>query len=385
MTGQPGEHLRRPPPAWDLLQDKILVHTRASTKDGKIPAQAGRAHDGIVLCGADALPTAGTFHQAASRSLQLVDPQGYKNEASSDAPFQLDSYIRSDQPTLFDDEEDEDKNVALQHSQQVQLHNGTAASLTPTRYIKAGDRRTVTAVVSSAAALDPERTILTMPLDHRWLREDDDINFLMETLSALPHIKAVALGATHNPLKTRGTATRLRTLISGLERVALIRTDLAGLDAYAHGALFASIGMQTALRHIRPPGSRAPRRRKGHNVTTTVLHPDLMDYFNADTLRDLYGDMPAPSCHCAECQGRSLLRFEHIRSDQEEANRHNIATWLPWAQELQRTAPGQPRRLAWHEFCWNAIQAHQALREELAAPGALEPPYWLREWVGEPD
>ncbi|MVO85183.1 hypothetical protein GPA10_10570 [Streptomyces sp. p1417] len=382
MTERTGDHLHRTEPAWTVLQDKILVHTRAAARNGTSPALSVREHDGVILCGAGSLAAAGTFHrQAPGGRLQLVDPDSYGAYATADAPFQLDSLHRNGQQSLFEEDEAEE----LRHNQQGQLSNGAAAGLTPTRYIGAGDRRAVAAAVETARDLDARRTVLTLPLDHRWLREPGDLEFLIAQLAGLPHIKGIALGAARNPLAARGSVTALRYLIDSLERVALLRTDLAGLDAYAHGALFASIGMQTALRHVRKPDSVPPPAPKGGNVTTMVLHPQLMDYFKADRLRDLYGRLPAPLCHCSVCEGRSLIRFDHNQSDQEEANRHNIATWLPWADSLQRTMAGSDRRGVWQRLCHDAREAHQQLREEVSDPGALTTPRWLDVWAGDPD
>lgn len=380
MTQQPRDRLRTSPPAWTLLQDKILVHTRTSIDRGDL-VKTGRAHGGVTFCAADAVRIARQCHfQLPKPWLQLVDPEGYKEYATPDTPFEPYGPTEPKGSVLFGGMEEDN---GLQRGQDVQVAAGTAAALTPTRYIKGGDRPVVTAAVNTVRTLNPERTILTVPLDQRWLRDDADIDFLITTLNGLPHIKAVALGATLDPLERKGTATGLRRLITGLDRAALIRTDLAGLDAYAHGALFASIGMQTPLRHIRPPNASGPPRTR--EVTTTVLHPHLMRYFKADTLQDLYGETPAPLCPCAECDGKPLARFHHTAEDQRAANRHNLATWLPWARELQRTPPGQPRRAAWQEYCWNAVQAHGQLLRKLASPGALEVPQHLKEWAREPD
>ncbi|MEV1026678.1 hypothetical protein [Streptomyces sp. NPDC050264] len=382
MTGQPGDHLRTPPPAWDLLQDKILVHTRTGNGVRADLAQMGQTHDGLTLCGTDAIQTARSFHgHNPGELLQLVDPAAYEEYATCEEPFRPDLIRQSGQLSFLDDED----GSSLQGLLDVQLGNGVAAALTPTRYIKAGKRAIITAAVDAAGELEAERTILTVPLDHGWLRSDDDVDWLSGELGRLPHIKAITLGSIYNPLKLKGMATALSRLIGGLERAALIRTDLAGLDAYARGAVFASIGMQTPLRHVRTPGAPPPKNRTHRAVTTTVLHPQLLRYFNADTLEILYGDTDPPRCECSECQGASLTRFQHEnRAHQEAANRHNIATWLPWAQELQRAAPGQARLAAWQEICWNAVEAHRRLREKLSAPGELEVPQWLSEWIQEP-
>ena len=382
MTEQPGDHLRRTQPAWQLLQDAILVHTRASSRGGTNHVPATTEHDGIILCGTDAVPTVGTYHRLGeSRRLQLVDPDSYGDYATADEPFQLPYRSRSNQPSLFEETEADE----LRNDQQGQLRNGTTASLTPTRYIKGGDRQTVAAAVQAVRDLDPQQTILTLPLDQQWLRESNDLDYLVTELTDVPHTKALALGAARNPLAAKGAVTGLRQLVGSLQRVAVIRTDLAGLDAYAHGALFTAIGMQTAMRHVRRPGSGGPTGPRNNRYTTMVLHPQLMDYFRADTLRDLYGKLPEPLCHCTVCAGRSLIRFEHSLRDQEEANRHNIATWLPWAEDLQLTAAGSERRSVWQQLCNDARNAHQDLREEISNPGALETPRWLTVWAGGPD
>ncbi|MGW6273674.1 hypothetical protein [Streptomyces sp. NPDC055060] len=382
MTERPGDHLRRTQPVWQSLQDAILVHTRASNRGGTNNVPATRDHDGIILCGADALPIASTERRiGGSRRLQLVDPDSYTDYATPDTPFELPYRSRSSQPDLFDETEAEE----LAAHQQGQLYNGTTASLTPTRYIKGGDRQTVAAVVEAVRHLDPQQTIITLPLDQQWLREPGDRDYLIAVLAELPHLKALALGAARNPLAAKGTVTGLRHLVDNLRRVAVIRTDLAGLDAFAHGALFTALGMQTPMRHVRKPGSGGSAGSRNNRYTTMVLHPQLMDYFKADTLRDLYGKMPDPLCHCTVCGGRSLIRFDHNLRDQEEANRHNLATWRPWAEDLKQTAQGSDRRSLWRQLCHDACNAHQDLREELASPGVLETPRWLRVWAGDPD
>ncbi|MFJ3667220.1 hypothetical protein ACIPSE_12255 [Streptomyces sp. NPDC090106] len=382
MTQQPGDHLPRTRPAWELLKDKILVHTRTGIRYGKSPVLAAGEHDGIILCGAGALTTADALHrQAVEPWTVLVDPNCYDQLATADAPFHLPGAHHHGQGSLFEDDEPD----PLGFDQTVQLRRGATAGLTPTRYIPGGDRRAVRAAVRAVLDLDAEQTILTLPLDHRWLRSSDDLDFLVTTLADVPHIKGIALGAAANPLATKGTVAGLRRLITGLDRVALLRTDLAGLDAYAHGALFASIGMQTSMRHVSPPGTGGPPRPTDRNVTTVVLHPQLMDYFTCDVLKDRYGNLPAPLCHCGVCCGRSLLRFDHDRTDQEEANRHNIATWLPWADDLQRTTAGAERVEVWRRLCRDAVMARQELRHELGDPSAFETPRWLKTWAGEPD
>ncbi|WP_406337625.1 hypothetical protein [Streptomyces sp. NBC_00649] len=372
MTERPGDHLRRTRPAWELLEDKILIHTRGKNQEA-ISLPTLKNHDGIVLCGADAAAAAKGFKYTADGKPLLIDQQAYEHEATAEEPFYPTPGLNADLLPLFE-------SGLLEQQHAGQLHNGATAALTPTGYLKAGDRSAVRAATERARDLDPSTTIFLVPLDGQWLKTVDAIDFLARTLESVPHLKAIALGADRNPLNTAIAAQNLRALVTRLHRVALIRTDLAGLEAFAHGAIFASIGMQTSLRHISRPGGQPPFSRGQY--TTAVLHPDLMDYFKADKLATLYGRQDA-TCTCSVCNGRQLTRFDHTRDDQAEANLHNIAIWLPWVEELQRSAPGRERRNAWHEICRTAYDAYQEHREKLAAPGELKIPPWLTVWAGE--
>ncbi|MFD8567494.1 hypothetical protein [Streptomyces sp. NPDC059639] len=339
-------------------------------------------HDGVVFCGADPLTVAGGQSNAADRQPVLVDPNSYgKPAATADQPFHLPGPHNHGQASLFEDDEP----TPLERSQESQLARGATATLTPTRYIEGGNRQAVAAAVKAVLDLDATQAILTLPLDYQWFRSPGDLDYLITTLADVAHIKAIGLGAGGNPLATKGTVTALRCLISSLDRIALIRTDLAGLDAYAHGALFAAIGMQTGMRHIKPPGGGGPSTPNNRNVTTMVLHPQLMDYFKADVLQVRYGKLLGLLCHCSVCDGRSLLRFGHNYSDQEEADRHNIATWLPWAEDLQGATAGDDRIEVWRQLCYDAVQAHQDANEQLRNPDAFKAPRWLKTWAGLPD
>jgi len=258
---------------------------------------------------------------------------------------------------------------------------GVTAALTPTGHLRADAVGALQAVVRGAHGLNQATDILVVPLDAEWLADDARIARVIAELDGVPHLKALVLSAVRDPLRKVGSATRLRRLVSSVDRVALLRTDLAGLDALAHGAVFATIGINASTRHGRPPGAPPPRQPKGKRTrSATVLHPRLMQYFHSETLDERYGYHSSPVCDCVGCDGRRLGSFSGSPEDIARANRHNLAIWSMWANELQALPNGSQRRHAWRRRCRDALQAHEELNAFLG-PHVFEPTPALKEWA----
>ncbi|WP_186001593.1 hypothetical protein, partial [Streptomyces sp. IB201691-2A2] len=268
---------------------------------------------------------------------------------------------------------------------QDQLAAGTTAVLTPTRYFAAGDDVAVSAATRRMQQFDASQVVFAVPLAAEWLQSDRDIRFLIGALNRIPHLKALAFGSAGDPLPDRGAARRLRRLIDNINDVALIRTGLAGLDAYARGAAFVSIGMQKSCRAFRPPDAAGqPDANRSGRPKSYVLHPDLMQYFRTDALAHLYGFTTPPPCGCTVCNGQSLTRFSDDPDDVREAEQHNLATWLPWAEELQEASPDD-RRYLWRDRCYAAIEAHECASLQWRSRRDPGPPASLSLWATQED
>lgn len=372
MTGYGNSDLSGPRESvYEALDDKVLFHTRSPE-----PPTDSISTGGIILCGAKALGATKEARRHLVDEPLLLDPAVYEQHtASVDASFRRDR-PRFAPPVLSIGPD------AAGYPGCEQLDAGASAVLTPTGCFEPGDTGAVAAATRRMHELAPDNAIFTVPLDARWLQSDDAIHFLIRTLNRIPHLKAIALGSVADPLPDRDSASRLRALMSRINRVGLIRTGLAGLDALAHGATFVSIGVQAACRAFRPPAAAGtPGANPSGKRRARVLHPDLMEYFHGDDLAHYYAWGPAPECPCSACNGRSLARFSDDDEDVQAADRHNIATWLPWAQELQHTPPGPQRRTIWHERCWKAID----VRAEIVRPWRLskppQPPAALMQWA----
>lgn len=372
MAGYGNGDLPRPrQPARQALEDKVLFHTRRAEP----PPDTG-SPGGIILCGTRALGAPQEARRHLADEPLLLDPARYERHTASTRASFFHEQPRCSPPGLCPLPD------AAGYPGSEQLDAGATAVLTPTRYFEAGDTAAVAAAARRIRELDPDTVIFTVPLDAQWLQSEDAVGFLIRTLNRVPHLKAIALGSVGAPLPHQESASRLRALMSRINSVGLIRTGLAGLDALAHGATFVSIGVQPACRSFRPPGAAGtPGANPSGKRRARVLHPVLMEYFHGDDLAHHYAWSPPPQCHCPACNGRSLATFSDDEEDVEAADRHNIATWLPWAEELQRTPPGPLRRSRWRERCWKALDD----RGDVVRPWGLarppEPPAALIQWA----
>ncbi|MDL5199056.1 hypothetical protein [Streptomyces sp. ALI-76-A] len=345
---QGGDLSERDQPAVAAIRGRILLHTRT------VEAAALATHicDGTVLCGAGALGDVKDALRQVGTVPVLADPAHYENHfATASESF----YVRPRPDTAG--------LLALPHDidrpGRDQLAAGAAAALTPTRYFAADDDVAVSAATRRLKRLDDSQVIFTVPLAAGWLRSDKSVRFLIDALNRVPHVKALAFGSAGNPLSDRSSARRLRGLIDNINHVALIRTGLAGLDAYTRGAAFVSIGVQNSCRAFRPPDAVGrPDANRSGRPKSYVLHPDLMQYYRPDKLAHLYGFTTPPACDCTVCDGQSLTRFSDDRDDVRAAEQHNLAVWLPWAEELRAASPRERRHL-WSARCYAAIEAHE--------------------------
>ncbi|MBQ0850642.1 hypothetical protein J8N05_20980 [Streptomyces sp. BH-SS-21] len=371
---QGGDLSERDQPAVAALRGRILLHTRTL----KAAALAEYAGDGTVLCGAGALGEVKDALRYLGTVSVLADPAPYEEHFAGVS----DSFYVKPRPEAGG-------LLSLPHGVdrpgQDQLAAGATAALTPTRYFAAGDDLAVSAATRRVRQFDPSQVIFTVPLAAEWLQSDRDVRFLIGALNRVPHVKALALGSAGDPLPDRASAQRLRILIDNINDVALIRAGLAGLDSYARGAAFVSIGMQKSCRAFRPPDAAGrPDANRSGRPKSYVLHPDLMQYFRTDALAHLYGFTTPPPCDCIVCDGRSLTRFSDDPDDVREAEQHNLATWLPWAEELQE-ASASDRRYLWRDRCYAAIEAHERAGLQWRSRRDPGPPAGLTLWATQED
>jgi DNA modification methylase len=360
------------PDAARVLAGKVFVHARATDVEPLLRLINGEL-SGLVLARTEGAKAAFRIRRTiGSECSILIDPAAYELErATPDEPFRL------PKGTL--------KSGALHAYTRDLCGIGADAVLTPTRYIEAADVDSLVAIVGAASPLHPQ-TVLSLPIDIAWL-SDEWITTLIDLLGSSPVPKAFMLGG--RPTTPEGMAimlANLRRLAEDIPQVALFRTDLAGLDLIAHGALAAAIGTSSALRQIIPPSENLAARETSAEEpgpAPGVLVRDLVTYLPGSVLADRFGDTRGPMCRCQHCGQRWLTTFLG-RGDWRDARLHGVAILMEWLPGLTAGTSRAHRMMAWTRLCQQGIDGHDTYNHMTGDPAdRFTPGLPLTFWAGD--
>ena len=353
--------------------------------DGKVFVYAGRRVGGVTLSDVDLqtiTDAAGGLmvqeHEAgtvlAMRRIGvdvpvIMDPARYLQPTTNE---------RTQHPSLWSAD-------PLDAVAEGQAQHRVSAFLSPASYIASGDFARLSAVLDEGlrfaeiANRQPHRApvLIALPIDTGWLRRPECREQLIKAASGIGIGMAVFPGGSGNPLEgRRAVAGLVQLLESAQDRVAVLRTDLAGIGAMAFGAAATSIGLSTALRHTVTAGGRAFAQQ---DRSPRVLVKPLLSWTRGSQLAQVVRDGRLISCDCPVCYGRSLRRF--IREDADsirEAATHSVLVWRSIVDRILDEQPNR-RRTAWLEMCAEAINNHAALRTSSRI--ALQVPRYLNSWT----
>jgi hypothetical protein len=338
-------------PATPLLQGRVLLHENARfIPEMRSPLNGDLG--GIVMTGEKAGERAYHLRASGYDGPLLIDTAAYSTHtATENGPFLLDGN------ELF-----ATVNTALE----LQKARGASAALTPTGYIPPGASRALKAVMRHSQRIERADTIVNLPLNTAWLT-DEYVGQLIAACERIPHPKALTLFRQFDPMhQAKSVPANLRRVVSELPDVALLRSDLAALDAFAHGALFSGIGADSARRHSIPPGEPAQvsKPNQGGPQYPAVLLPTLMCFKGAKSLDHIYMNDQPMTCTCDVCDGRGLDRFYDASGEvRRESENHNISSWSTWVIEIADRKPGLERKTWWRDRCATAVD-HYALENQ---------------------
>jgi hypothetical protein len=168
--------------------------------------------------------------------------------------------------------------------------------------------------------------VIALPVATGWLGDSDCRKQLIAAISGVGVGIALVPGGSGDPLEGRKVVAGLVELLeSAPGRVAVLRTDLAGIGALAFGAAATSIGLSAALRHAVAASRRAFAQQ---DRSPRVLVGPLLSWVRGSQLAQVVRDKGLLSCRCAICHDRSLRRF--LRDDPDavrEAATHSVLVW----------------------------------------------------------
>ncbi|MFI6576375.1 hypothetical protein ACIBFB_11270 [Nocardiopsis sp. NPDC050513] len=343
---------------------------------GRVSAAAS----GVVFSGRKAASRLSDFRRIHGHDCPTVlDPTRYEDHiATPDAPFTLDGLGVLGEPSL-------EEALALLTCSPATL------VLTPSGFFRA-DADGETAIKEAARRIDDLDTgnvVLALPLEAAWLAGDPTP--LVEILRRTRTPKALILGGKGNPVSSVAKAEALRTIVSHCPDTALLRSDLAGVDAMVHGASFSSIGDTSSTRYTPLPWGR-PWSPKPKDSSPNVLNPHLLDWMRGSGLAE-YADHELLWCACAFCTGwaadrnrqppvRSLGEL-HDPADEPDARAHNMAVWSELWAYLAHDGSRTGARNRWTRLCSDAVDRHREYDGRLGTRFTrFRAPSVLRHWAG---
>jgi hypothetical protein len=328
------------------LRDRCL--TVASGDDGASLARyLDPARGGLVVSSTKGISGARALHAALPGLVLAADPKERDEQAATvEAPIALPPGDMFGETTL-----DEVING--------QFASGADIGVIPGRYVHAEDSDSLRALIEMANALDRDDVILRVPCAYPWARPESTPQ-LITLFSRSRHPVALSLGDRADPLEQKGVPAGLRTIVDSYPGLIIWKTDLAGLDAIARGALAAAIGILPSLRHACPPGGPG-RAIDKTDKTPRIFLPRLLRYVRGSYLHDEWFASVEPwTCDCIICDGRAIDRFTGSKDDLLQASRHNAIAITELHRELTAEAAGYRQDL-WREKLQDAELAHREL------------------------
>ncbi|HEX9994774.1 MAG TPA: hypothetical protein VGB14_17735 [Acidimicrobiales bacterium] len=277
-------------------------------------------------------------------------------------------------PTLFD----EDENVGFQ------ADLGVAAFLSASGWVPDRDGEALRRVVDEGRRFCDRAdrsghsapSFVVVPIGSWWLTRGRER--LITELRRVERPIALVLCSRNDPLGVVGGVAGLVAVVRSVPDVAVIRTDLAGLGAMAHGSPFSAIGTGTGARHSVPVGTTgggAP-----DDDTPSVLVRGAGVYKKGSQIERCRSDGGLLSCPLPPCKGRHLRRFADPAS-RPEAMLHAFAVIQELADGILSHDPAL-RPEAWRLFAERAVQRLDDLETRTRVP--WEAPRALTDWASTP-
>lgn len=266
--------------------------------------------------------------------------------------------------------------------QEGQVEGSSEVLVTPSRRVRAGDERALQAQLDEARGLlsdlpehgAPEGMV-GLALEAAWLSASADLEKLLGRLDAAVRPVALAFAHPFDPICSQGHVRGLRALGQSDADIAVLRSDLAGIGAWAHGARFASVGLSSTVRHLPVPMTNRATRET--DPTPHVLVHGCWAWTKASKLHFI-GEHPRLRCACAVCGGQALARLgDGLDIRHDEAQAHSLQVWAELVDDLLG-APYSERSVAWHRICKRAQEVEEELAEDLEIQLKWRP---LSHWV----
>ncbi|MEB0287487.1 hypothetical protein QN355_13090 [Cryobacterium sp. 10S3] len=273
------------------------------------------------------------------------------------APFQI---PEAEENELFPPTLDSILDSAIAH--------GSVVAMTPTGQIDKGDSATLKAALALANEIDRNDVVFLLNLSAGWLSDDFLRKQIVAVINRSRHPVALAFIDRKNPIESGKRLRAYRSIfIESTNDVIAYRTDMAGFDARAHGAIAAAIGALPSARRVTPKG-KGGRASDPTDLAPHMLVADLGRFAKSKMMRNVWFiDRPGITCSCAACHGRSIDRLFEMDEDRAEGHLHNVYE----LERMHAATVGMTQvelHAWWHEFINGVLGAYPQLETYINRP-----------------
>lgn len=297
------------------------VFTMAGSETMATAPHVNLEHSGMVLSGPTALVMAPHLHARHPGMVFMIEPMSGKTMASKERPLILEM-----QDSLFP--------PTVEEMLQGQRLAGAAAGVIPAGFVDVGDSDALKAVLGAAQRIERDDLILPIFAHQKWMAPEH-IGQLIAVAKRSEHRVALALGAKQgDPLAMKGGVEGYRRFFGEVEGAIPWRTDLAGFDAYAHGARCAVIGQIPSLRRMDVPGTR-PFSSNPADKSPHLLSPNLLRFTRSSEMHVKWFASSEPwTCSGPGGAVRAVDSFTGSDEDRLDAHLVNLAAIDAMAAEV---------------------------------------------------
>lgn len=202
---------------------------------------------------------------------------------------------------------------------------GSDLAVTPTGQIRKGDSAALKSALRKVNKLDRVDVLFALPMSSGWLSDEQLTKQLIAVINRSRHPILLTFTDSHNPV---GSMTRARSYRRIFEEatVPLIayRTDIAGFDALARGALASAIGSYPSLRRLTPVDGRG-NSIDPEDMSPHMLITDMLRFVRSTHMRREWFPNATPiRCSCTICGGDDLDRLHGSEDERRIGHNHNV-------------------------------------------------------------
>lgn len=347
------------------LQGRVLMLVSSNAFDAM--KHIDTKYSGIVITGAKALDTVRVLKRHHPQMVVAVEPTSItKYIATASHPFD----VAEGDGMLIP--------LTLGEVLAAQARAGATVTVTPTGYIAPGESQALKAAIELGNKETRDDMVLLLPVHHLWLSKNWLTQLIAVARLSIHPVALIVVDSYQDPLSNDGAVEGYRTFFRQVPGAIAWRTDLAGFDALAHGAIAASIGFLPSIRRGFEP-NKGSNSSDPNNKSPHLLIPKMLRYTRSSVMREQWFASSEPIyCSCIICSNRALDSYTTSDEDRLQAHLHNLVALMQMRRDLG-VLTGESIYEWWRELVIQALVEHETLSAKISVKIGV--PEALKSWA----